>query len=144
MKSLLFTLLTFFGIGMSPPILGNPPEYIDNAAQNFSCDEYPKIVEGVRAKDTHSLHKLAILYYRGWCIDKDESQSFMFFVAAAQQGSIPSFYNAALMLHLGVGVNQDIDKATDMLRQLLELNHVKTQRYVCNSYVHENLNESWV
>ena len=127
-----------------PGLVESNDEQVEFNVKQFSCEEYPQIIEKIKADDLLSIYIQGVLYYKGKCVEKDDKQAFLFFAAAAQRKHIPSFYNLALMYHLGVGVEPDVKKATDMFRQLLEIKHLDTQRYVCDSYLAEGFNSKWI
>ena len=106
------------------------------------CDSslLKEVVDGVKKEEALSLYRYGIMLYKGICMEKNERQSFLFFAKAAEKGSIPAYYNLALMFHLGIGVETDGEKATHMLEKLITMNYEPAIDYVCSLSDEHNLN----
>ena len=94
--------------------------------------EFEEILKKVDKGNVDGFFQYGDYLFRGKCVKKNLEQAFLFFYKAAKQGHIKAYFNVAVMLHVGLGVKVDDDKATRMFESMLKANYPPAIQYVCN------------
>jgi hypothetical protein len=108
-------------------------EMSNDENQTSDCDAtfLKKVLDGVENREPDSLFKFGQMHYLGVCVPKNEKSAFNLFLEASEYGHITAYYNLALMLDLGIGVDSDRVKSAHMLKKLLEIDFEPAQNYIC-------------